>query len=512
LVDNSSGWPRSRPSKSADEAHASRIDVAAGGGPLAHDTLAIFQAGVDAVRADRLVMEAITVERDAIGIGDQSIDLRAVRRIVVVGAGKAGAGMSLGLLRALGPELITAKGLTGWVNVPADCVRELPPIQLHAARPAGINEPTEEGGYGAERILEMVRQCTADDLVFFLLSGGGSALLPAPCPGITLEEKRAVTRFLSAAGANIAELNTVRKQLSRVKGGRLARACRAGKLITLVISDVLGDPLDLIASGPTVLDDPSTPQEALRILDAYAARPQIPPAIYAELERRLLTIGETAFAAEGGSPASADDSRRSVAAAPPECSTYVIGNNAVAVDGAGVAAVQRGYSHAMWAATSLEVDAESVGRQLAEHAWRMTRDAQGPDCLITGGEPVVKLVPSDRRGKGGRNQQLLLAALIRILELAGDASGNPFDGLVMLSGGTDGEDGPTDAAGAYFDAAAYESLRQSRLEPREFLERNDAYTFFKALDRLIVTGPTHTNVCDLRVVVTRLKSARRSPG
>jgi len=509
LADNSS---RMRPSEASDSRPGSQLDAVHEPGSLAADALAIFRAGVDAVGADRLVRDTIVVERDLIWIGDQSIDLRAVRRLVVVGAGKAGAGMSAGLLQALGPELIAAKRLTGWVNVPADCVRELPPIHLHAARPAGVNEPTDEGAHGAERILELVRECAPDDLVIFLLSGGGSALLPAPCPGITLEEKRAVTRYLSAAGANIAELNTVRKQLSRVKGGGLARACRAGRLITLVISDVLGDPLDLIASGPTVLDDRSTPQEALRILDAYAARPQVPPAIYAVLERRVSATNGLPRIAPADAPSIENDFGAAESAVRAVCSTHVIGNNAVAVDGAGVAAVQRGYSHAMWAATTLEGDAESVGRQLAEHAWRMARDAGGPDCLITGGEPTVKLVPADRRGKGGRNQQLVLAALIRILELAGDQPGNPFQELVLLSGGTDGEDGPTDAAGAYFDAAACESLRRSSLDPRKFLACNDAYAFFKALDRLIITGPTHTNVCDLRVIVTRIKSDRKLPG
>src|SRR5207244_1469918 len=164
----------------------------------------------------------------------------------------------------------TGKDFCGWVNVPADCVRPLRHITLHPARPAGVNEPTAEGVAGSEQILRLIEWLTADDLCLCLISGGGSALLPAPALGITLQDKQQITRFLSAAGANIRQLNTVRKQLSRIKGGGLLRACRAGRLMTLVISDVLGDPLETIASGPTV-EDTSTPAEALTVLDEFNA-------------------------------------------------------------------------------------------------------------------------------------------------------------------------------------------------------------------------------------------------
>src|SRR5205814_2841224 len=155
-----------------------------------------------------------------------------IGRIAVVGAGKAGAGMATGLAEALGPRVMAEKSVSGWVNVPADCVREVGSIHLHAARPAGVNEPTTEGVFGAENILEIVSSIGANDLCICLISGGGSALMPAPVQGVSLTEKQAITRMLSAGGANIEELNTVRKQLSRIKGGGLARACRAGRLIT----------------------------------------------------------------------------------------------------------------------------------------------------------------------------------------------------------------------------------------------------------------------------------------
>jgi glycerate-2-kinase len=309
-------------------------------------------------------------------------------------------------------------------------------------------------------------------LVLCLISGGGSALLPAPAAGITLEDKQAVTKFLSGAGANIAELNPVRKALSRIKGGGLARACRGGRLATLVISDVLGDPLDVIASGPTV-PNTTTTGDALAVLEKFGARAAgIAPRIFDVLRSPI----------HGG----AEEQRRGT--------ITVIGNNATAVDAAGMEAERLGYSHAMDAATTLEGSAEDVGRHLAEMAIRMRVQA-GPDCLITGGEPTVTLAPEGRRGLGGRNQQLVLAAL-QHLERAGVTSG-----AAILSGGTDGEDGPTDAAGAVVDERLLKSAVAEREPIADALDRNDAYHFFEPRNGLIKTGPTHTNVCDVRVVV-----------
>ncbi|MEI8372021.1 MAG: DUF4147 domain-containing protein [Planctomycetota bacterium] len=441
---------------------------------LLSDALAIWHAGLNAVRSDQLIRESLHVEGPLLVVGDEEISLRNLRRIVVVGAGKAGAGMAAAVEEVLGPTLAEEKQLTGWINVPADCVRPLRSIRLHAARPAGVNEPTAAGAAGAMEILRRVESLAPDDLCLCLLSGGGSALLPAPVEAITLNEKLAVTRHLSAAGANIEQLNTVRKQLSRIKGGGLARACRAGRLVSLILSDVLGDPLDLIASGPTV-EDSSTPEAALAVLRQFSAREaDIPAAVLQWLQRPQLQRPP-----------------------PPDCliTNLVIGNNATAVDAAGMEAERRGYSHAMISTRQSEGPAEEVGRHLAAMA-RQMRDRPGPDCLISGGEPVVRLVESSRRGQGGRNQQLALAALETFWE---DGARD----VAFLSGGTDGEDGPTDAAGAFFDAGTLQAARKKGLSPQEFLTRNDAYRFFQPLDALLKTGPTHTNVCDLRVVVTR---------
>jgi glycerate 2-kinase len=463
---------------------------------LRDDALRIWRAGVDAVRSDRLVIETLRVEGDTLWIGDETIDLGGVRRIVVVGAGKAGAGMAAGVEQALGADLMRQKQLTGWVNVPADCVRTLTRITLHPARPAGVNEPTEAGVRGSAEVLRLVESLGPADLCLCLLSGGGSALLPAPIEGITLADKQAVTRHLSGAGANIQELNTVRKQLSRIKGGGLARACRAGRLVTLIISDVLGDPLDVIASGPTVPNS-ATAADALGVLERFHAREAgIAPAVF-----ELLASGgrQPPGNETHGPPSLAEFHGQASLPMPPDkiphCSVrnLVIGNNALAVDAAGIEAERLGYSAALVSATKLEGQAEDIGRHLAEMALRM-RSQPGPDCLISGGEPVVRLAPADERGLGGRNQQLVLAALEH---LADDGA----TGIALLSGGTDGEDGPTDAAGALLDQALLADARRRGLDIADFLRRNDAYHFFDPLDGLIRTGPTHTNVCDVRVVV-----------
>ncbi len=469
---------------------------------LRRDALAIWQAGVDAVRSEKLVHDALRVDGPQLAVGEEGFPLAAVRRIAVVGAGKAGAGMAAAVEEILGPRLLDGKHVTGWVNVPEDCLRDLSRIHLHGARPAGVNEPTEAGAAGSREILRIVGSLGPDDLCLCLISGGGSALLPAPVEEITLADKLAVTRHLSAAGANIEQLNAVRKQLSRVKGGGLARACRAGTLVALIISDVLGDPLDVIASGPTV-EDPSTPQQALAVLEEFRARQAgISARVFDYLSRKQDTEPEPATC---------------------RVRNLIIGNNARAVDAAGEEAVRLGYSPAMQSATEPEGLAEEVGVHLARMALRMRGRGEagdrgkegdrrhlpqsgpegasqkwsqppGPDCLITGGEPVVRLAEKSKRGLGGRNQQLVLAALEHLESDGGD-------GIAILSGGTDGEDGPTDAAGAVLDAYVLAAARDRGLDPADFLARNDAYRFFEPLGALIKTGPTHTNVCDVRVAV-----------
>lgn len=446
---------------------------------LRADAERIWRAGLAAVLPQRLVPEHVRLDGNWLLVGDHAIDLRPIERIAIVGAGKAAGAMAVALENVLGSRLLAEKKVSGWINVPADCVVPTQRVHLHAARPAGVNEPRPEGVGGTRRIQEIVSGLRSSDLCFCLLTGGGSALMPATVQGISLADKIRVTRLLSAAGANIEQLNTVRAQVSAVKGGGLARACRAGQLITLLISDVLGDRLDIIASGPTT-QSKMTAADALAVIGemGLAAEPSISNVI--RYLQGQAAHGSTAWLGQ-----------RLGDAAETSLSHFILGNNATAVDAAGVEAERLGYSHAMIAATKSEGAAEEVGRHLAQMALRM-RDELGPNCLISGGEPTVTLVEEKMRGKGGRNQQLALAGL----EKLGDCRG-----IAFLSAGTDGEDGPTDAAGAVVTEDVFRAAQEQQLAPADYLSRNDAYNFFQKAGGLFTTGPTHTNVCDLRVIV-----------
>jgi glycerate 2-kinase len=443
---------------------------------LRADVERIWRAGVAAVLPERLVPEHVQVDGNWLVIDDDSLDLSSVQRIAIVGAGKAAGAMAVAFEKVLGPQLLAGKNVVGWINVPADCVEPTQHVHLHAARPAGVNEPRPEGVKGTQEIRKIVSSLTKSDICVCVLSGGGSALLPAPIDRLPLDEKIRLTRLMSAAGANIEQLNIVRQQLSLVKGGNLALDCTAGWLITLAISDVLGDPPDIIASGPTVLTSRAA-ADALAVLDELNLAADL---AIKSLVRYLKNHGHTKIwqrVGEGIGP-------------PAHMSFHILGNNATAVDAAGVEAERLGYSHAMIAATKPEGSAEEVGRHLASMALRM-RDEPGTNCLISGGEPTVTLVDEEVRGEGGRNQQLALAALTKL----GDCRG-----IAMLAAGTDGEDGPTDAAGAFVSEEVVRAAAANRIAPSEFLTRNDAYHFFETAGGLFVTGPTRTNVCDLRVV------------
>jgi len=452
---------------------------------LRADAEQIWRAGVSAVMPERLIGSQIRVDGNFLLVDDEAFDLGDIERIAIVGAGKAAGAMAAALERTMGPQLLAEKNVSGWLNVPADCIVPTQRVVLHAGRPAGINEPRPEGIAGTQQILEIVSKLTSNDLCICLLTGGGSALLPAPISGITLQDKIQLTRLLSAAGADIEQLNTVRSQLSLIKGGGLARACTAGQLITLVISDVLGDPLQTIASGPTVADNQSTPADALRVLEELRV-----------IDEPTIATAVSRLRARSTERVSANKARL---VAKSNASHFILGNNATAVDAAGIEAERLGYSHAMISASNPEASAESVGQHLAEIALRM-RSEPGPDCLISGGEPTVTLVAESLRGKGGRNQQLALAALTTLRE---------SEGIALLAAGTDGEDGPTDAAGAFVTEEVARSARAKGLHASEYLKHNDAYNFFHQANGLFITGPTHTNVCDLRIVVVDRQELRR---
>jgi glycerate 2-kinase len=446
------------------------------GNRLREDAVAIWQTAVAAVDSQRLVREQIRYADGCLYVAGHAFPLSSAGRVVAVGAGKAGAGMALGLEEALAGTPASDR-LTGWVNVPADCVRTLPHIRLHAARPASLNEPTEEGVAGSRAILQLVRPLSDRDLCIVLLSGGGSALLPAPIRGITLADKQSVTRFLMSAGATINELNCVRKHLSEIKGGNLARAARATRLISLIISDVIGDPLDVIASGPTVADR-TTAADALAVLSNFAPdRSRIPQSVWSVLECKR------------SDPADAP--------LPDSVLNVVIGNNQRALAAAAEQARRLGYAIQSLGSTQHGI-AREVGRELAERA-RKNRDAASPTpasktCLLSGGETIVPLAATDQPRKGGRNQELVLGAVAALWQ-------DGMHSVAILSGGTDGEDGPTDAAGAVADADLIHEAKRQGLAPEPFLAINNSYAFFERTGGLLKTGPTHTNVMDVQVIL-----------
>ena len=447
---------------------------------LREDAIQIWKAAVDAVDSERLVQQHIVCCGRSLRIGSDEFDLTTTRRIEVVGAGKAGAGMARGVLAALSQRTHNVK-LDGWVNVPDDCVEQLDGIHLHSARPAGLNEPTLAGVDGSRQILDRIESLTERDICIVLISGGGSALLPAPVPEITLESKLAVTRLLSAAGAPIEHLNIVRIHLSSVKGGGLLRHCKAGHLISLIISDVIGDPLDIIASGPTVIAD-RNPQKAIAILAAYdPGRKLIPREVYAYLESQTEIPN-------------AVDSTYSFR-------NHIVGSNQVAVTAAEREAVKRGYSVINLGSQNGGA-ASKHGEALIKQLMNIRQQAHSapPHCIIAGGETTVELAKTDLPRRGGRNQEVVLSAIAAV------PTSTTWQNLVLLSGGTDGEDGPTDAAGAFADEQIVRSAYNQGLKAADFLAINNSYPFFNAVNGLLRTGPTHTNVMDIAVGLVGLPS------
>ena len=435
---------------------------------------AVWDSAVAAVRPQLLVRAALTDRELPLGAA-----LYRARRILVVGAGKAAAAMSAGVEETLADSLDRVEGI---VNIPApspSATSSLPQparIRLHVARPAGTNQPTSEGVAGARQILDLVSHAGPDDVCLCLISGGGSALLPAPAEGLTLEDKQAVTLLLHACGATINEMNCVRKHLSAVKGGRLAQAFTGRALFSLIISDVIGDPLDVIASGPTAAD-PTTFADALAVLHKYHLEARAPAAVRRHLER----------GAAGELP-------ETLKALPANVHNCIIGNNARALAAAQARARELGYP-VLNLGSFLEGETRHVAVALAGIVRSIRADRlplAPPCCLLAGGETTVTLAKD--HGQGGRNQEFVLAAAAKLGE----------EGLadtVILSGGTDGEDGPTDAAGAVADARTLRRAAERGLSPPAFLERNDAYHFFAATGDLLRTGLTQTNVMDVRVIL-----------
>jgi hydroxypyruvate reductase len=383
--------------------------------------------------------------------------------------------------------------MTGWLNVPQQNFPEQydGPIHFHAARPAGRNEPTAEAMAGTARIRQMLHHAPPQTLCICLLTGGGSALLVDPIPEVSLEEKLQVTQMLSRRGANIHQMNAVRTALSRVKGGGLLLQAPGQRWITLAISDVLDDHLPTIASGPTIPRPLGWREKALAVL--------------AELERREepWPMGVAKATEKWTNALRQPPSTRQPV--PPTQSDYVLlANNQKALQAASRHANRLAIRVDLLPPDRNEGDWRSVANQLVSR-WieRDAREEAGPArCILSGGEPTVTLPPNSH-GKGGRNQQLTLGVLCRLMELG------RIDLLqrgTFLSAGTDGEDGPTDAAGAWIDHSTWTASQRLGLNPFDFLDRCNAYSFFDQVGTLLRTGPTRTNVCDLRIALSTTRS------
>jgi glycerate 2-kinase len=426
--------------------------------------LSIWRSALAAAAVDPLVRSALRVEGDTLSCGPLRVDLASLQRVIVLGCGKAGASMARAVEGVLGDRITE-----GFVVVKDG--HTLPTLGIEVVE-AGHPVPDQRGRAAAERVLSLARSAGPRDLIVFLISGGGSALLPAPAPPITLEEKQEVTRLLLGAGATIGELNAVRKHLSLLKGGQLARAASPAIVLTLLLSDVIGDPLDVIASGPTA-PDPTTFAEALDVLARRGVLDRVASSV-----RHRLHEGARGHIAE--TPKPGDPLFSGV-------THVVVGNNRLVVAAAATAAEGLGYP-AHIATAALEGEAREVGPELVAQA----RSLPAPACLIAGGETTVTVRGP---GRGGRCQELALGAA---LALRAD------DALTVLAAGTDGTDGPTDAAGAVVDAGTVERGRAAGLDPDRALADNDAHGFLSATGDLIVTGPTHTNLLDLYLVLPRL--------
>ena len=418
---------------------------------------AVFDAALRAGDVGPLVHRAL-----------EGLDQSPRGRVLVVGAGKASGAMAAAAEEALGDRV------TDGVVAVKD--GHLAPTRRVRLLEAGHPVPDRRGAEAARAIRDLVSTASADDLVLVLVSGGGSALTPAPAPPITLEEKQSLTRLLLRAGANINQLNAVRKHCSTLKGGQLARAAAPARVQALLLSDVIGDSLDVIASGPTA-PDASTFAEAMGILARFDIRDQVAPSIVARLQQGMQ--GEIPETPKPGDPLFE------------RVGNLVIGNNALVVDAAAAAARELGLvPHVL--TRSLEGEAREVGRRFAAMA-RDIREGRGPVappcCVIAGGETTVTV---RGQGSGGRCQELALAAAI---ELEG------VPGVVVLAAGTDGSDGPTTAAGGVADGRSVRRARTAGVDLSAHLADNSSHAALEALGDLLVTGPTNTNLLDLYLIV-----------
>jgi glycerate-2-kinase len=438
------------------------------------DAEAIWRAAIAAVEPERLVRESVVREGDLVRIKGTTFDLAGFEKVFLVAFGKAAGAMSGALADILGERLTS-----GLVVVPGPGAKAVPKLEyIEASHPI----PDARSVEAARRALEIAGKAGEKDLVFVCISGGGSSLLTLPADGITLEKKRRLTDDLLRAGATIQELNAVRKHLSAVKGGRLAKAAFPAAVVTLVLSDVVGNDPGTIASGPTHWDA-STFADARGVLERYGLWDSAPALVRARFEEG--SRGDIEETLKEGDPVFA------------RARTLIVGDNMTALRAAKNEADKRGFE-TVFLSSPDSGEARKVAASYAAFMAELACSAASlprPLCLLAGGELTVTV---KGKGRGGRNTEFVLASVVEMAK-------NDLEGLdwLILSMGTDGIDGPTDAAGAWADASTAGCARALRLDPAAYLDDNDSYSFFKQTGYLIVTGPTGTNVMDLRVFLLR---------
>jgi hydroxypyruvate reductase len=433
----------------------------------------ILAAALEAVDPARAVEKYLLRDSNQLIIGDQVYYLPDYDRIFLIGFGKASIPMGRAAVRILAEDL--TQGILISKEIPsASGFRDQSPVSLLEG---GHPVPDQRSIQSAQNITEIVSSTTKNDLLICLISGGGSALLTYPVPGLALDDIQHLTRALLSCGATINEINCLRKHLSQVKGGQLARLAAPAQVATLILSDVIGDPLDVIASGPFV-PDPTTFSDALSILAKYQILEQVPNSIRTNLETgKVGRIPET--------PKPNDPIFSNV-------QNLIIGNNYQAAQAALEHATQENFK-AKLLTTYLQGEAREVGRTLAAITKQaaVTGDpVSRPACLIAGGETTVTIQGA---GLGGRNLELALGA---VQELAG------LQDVMLITLATDGDDGPTDAAGAVVTGESLLQATKLGLSPNQFLAENNSYHFFEPLGDLIQSGLTHTNVNDLVFLLT----------
>ncbi|MEM1606890.1 MAG: glycerate kinase [Candidatus Bathyarchaeia archaeon] len=429
-----------------------------------------IEVAIESVNPKTLIHLRVKVHGEKLVINDKIFDLKSFKRIFVIGAGKASGYMAKAIEDIFGERIedglvVVPRGTSGRFKTRV--------IRLHeASHPI----PDESSVEGARRIMEIAEKAGEEDLIICLISGGGSSLMAYPRDEISLEDKRKVTEILLRCGATINEINTVRKHLSKIKGGQLAKRAYPATLISLLLSDVVGNQLDVIASGPTA-PDLSTFTDAINVLRKYGVWNDVPDPV-----KRLLLDGEKGLVEE--TPKSGDACFK-------KTYNFMVGSNRDACFSA-INEMRRAGLNTLLLTSYAEGEARNIGLMVgavAKEIFSSGNPVKRPAGIIIGGETTVTVVG---KGIGGRNQEIALSSALSISGLRG---------VVVASASTDGIDGPTDAAGAIVDGGTIARSKKMGLDAEKYLRNNDSYSFFKALGDLIYTGPTGTNVNDLTIIV-----------